>query len=145
MIGVHSPPPTGIEYAFQMPVLFEENRKRDSSAEKPAPRTPVTFMNCSIVYCFDGRALAVPGRADCASLWEAIAASATSATPARTNDGDMRTPLEDARRRAQVPTRETSILPPSPSVLQPSPERYFALPLSGFRNRICATTEPFSR
>ena len=62
MTGVHAPPPTGIEYAFQMPVLFEENRKRDSSAEKPAPRTPVTFMNCSIVYCFDGRAWAVAGR-----------------------------------------------------------------------------------
>ncbi len=64
--GVHAPPPTGIEYAFQMPVLFEENRKRDSSAEKPAARTPVTFMNCSIVYCFDGRALAVADGADCA-------------------------------------------------------------------------------
>ena len=57
-----------------MPVLFEENRKRVSSAEKPAPRTPVTFMNCSIVYCFDGRAGAVPRGADCAAAWEAVVA-----------------------------------------------------------------------
>src|SRR3954449_7356257 len=75
-----------------MPVLFEENRKRDSSAEKPAPRTPVTFMNCSIVYCFEGRAVTGPGGVDCAAAWEAIAASATSVRPARINDRDMRTP-----------------------------------------------------
>ena len=128
-----------------MPVLFEENRKRDSSAEKPAPRTPVTFMNCSIVYCFDGRALAVPGRADCASPWEAIAASATSATPARTNDGDMRTPLEDARRRAAGSharnADSTAFDARAPAVRK----NYFALLASGLRNRICATTEPFSR
>src|SRR6188768_2051070 len=83
-----------------MPVLFEENRKRVSSAEKPAPRTPVTFMNCSIVYCFDGRAGAVPRGADCAAAWEATVASATSASAERVNDRDMRTPLEGARPRA---------------------------------------------
>ncbi len=38
VIGVHSPPPTGVTYAFQMPVLFDENRMRFSSAENDAPR-----------------------------------------------------------------------------------------------------------
>ena len=38
-----------------MPVLFDENRIRDSSAEKEAPKTDVVSRNCSIVYCLNGR------------------------------------------------------------------------------------------
>jgi hypothetical protein len=38
-----------------MPVLFEENRIRDSSAEKDAPRFETVSRNCSIVYCFGAR------------------------------------------------------------------------------------------
>ena len=50
--GVHAPPDTGTVYAFQMPVLFDENRIRDSSGENDAPLIEVVFRNCSIVYCF---------------------------------------------------------------------------------------------
>src|SRR6187549_3211371 len=56
-MGVHSPPATGIAYTFQIPVLFDENRMRDSSAENEAPVIDVVSRNCSIVYCFDGRAV----------------------------------------------------------------------------------------
>ncbi len=67
MIGVHSPPVTGIEYTFQMPVLLDENRIRDSSAENDAPEIEVVLRNWSMVYCFDGRVV-------CA---EAVAAQST--------------------------------------------------------------------
>jgi len=59
--GVHGPPPTGTVYAFQTPVLFDEKRMRDSSAENDAPAMAVVSRNCSIVYCVAGRAGAVAG------------------------------------------------------------------------------------
>src|SRR5262245_7829364 len=59
VIGVHAPPATGTVYAFQMPVLLDEKRIRDSSAENDAPPMDVVFRNCSIVYCLNGRLCAV--------------------------------------------------------------------------------------
>src|SRR5713101_3552225 len=38
-----------------MPVWFEEKRISFSSGEKDAPETRVVAMNCSIVYCLEGR------------------------------------------------------------------------------------------
>src|SRR5688500_5176010 len=38
-----------------MPVWFEEKRISFSSAENDAPLTATVFMNCSMLYCFDGR------------------------------------------------------------------------------------------
>src|SRR5918993_4096972 len=53
--GANSPPVTATEYTFQMPVLFEDNRIRDSSEENDAPRIDTVSRNCSIVYCFGER------------------------------------------------------------------------------------------
>src|SRR5215213_4051445 len=41
-----------------MPVSSEEKRISFSSGENDAPPTATVFMNCSIVYCFDGRGFA---------------------------------------------------------------------------------------
>jgi hypothetical protein len=68
VIGVHSPPVAAIVYAFQIPVLFDENRIRDSSDENDVPLIEVVLRNCSMVYCFGCRGCA----ADCfagAAAW----------------------------------------------------------------------------
>lgn len=41
-----------------MPVSSDQNRISFSSGENDAPPTAIVFMNCSMVYCFDGRAFA---------------------------------------------------------------------------------------
>ncbi len=42
-----------------MPVLFDEKSSLDSSGEKKPPWMAVVSRNCSIVYCFAGRCVAV--------------------------------------------------------------------------------------
>src|SRR5918993_3147009 len=70
--GANSPPVTATEYTFQMPVLFEDNRIRDSSEENDASRIDTVSRNCSIVYCFGER-----GWGEGRTAW-AETASATS-------------------------------------------------------------------
>ncbi len=64
-----------------MPVLFDENRIRDSSGENEAPLMDVVLRNCSIVYCFGWRAAWAPGGAEPAP---ADRDAATTTAPAMT-------------------------------------------------------------
>src|SRR5262245_39342156 len=58
-----------------MPVLLDENRMRDSSAENEAPLTEVVLRNCSMVYCFGWRIVWVD---DCANGIHTTSRNATT-------------------------------------------------------------------
>ncbi len=50
-----APPATGTASTLKMPVLLEEKSSCFSSAVNDAPLIETVSMNCSIVYCFEGR------------------------------------------------------------------------------------------